>query len=938
MIMTDSNATAPLIRLMGGVGAYNPAPVAFPLPPFPFTLRNCQLYSSAISLVPVAQNLIDLSGSTANCIYLEKNTLASNASSGLGSQLVYGIATNYMYYSANTLGGALVTYSSAITKSALPLDIGSPTGATGYTGRTGATGSTGYTGRTGSTGYTGQTGAAYTGVTGSTGYTGVTGSTGYTGVTGRTGSTGYTGVTGPTGPPMTVAAQQVGVGSVIVTATGTTYSSVLQWQNTTTVPILLISGGGSTLQYSIDGGTTWTARTGIVTTGSRLATSGTQWMGISVTNTTYITCTYTPTIASSWTPVSIGTGSTIYNVAWVPFLSLWIATPFHGLYTSPDGFNWTGRTQGITLDGGQGVASDNSYAVLVSAPWNSSGSSILYTADGITYTVPTGSVGATGNRFFGGGGCIATNGSGGWVAGGVQTAAYNNTLTHAASGPTSAWYADGSGFFSTSCNGIAYGNGVWVAGGSGTNTLGYSSQTCPSGSSAWTAVTTPIAPFTGGVCNSVTWTGSLFVAAGTVSSAAVVATSANGIAWTLKTAPTGMTAGSNIIYSSNNGLNYTLVPSSGVVAGFGNSTTNWANIYANTITLSNGATITGSTTASGETVSLGNTSITANVNESLAIGNQAGSFNQGSYGVAVGYQAASVSQGTSSIAVGYQAGYANQGAYGVALGYQAGFTGQQDYSIAIGYQAGYTGHGTGSIAIGYQAGFQDSIGPNSVAIGTQAGQFGIGSNTVAIGYLAGPTGSNYNNNIILNASGSGLSPNTGSAFYTAPIRNATSGGTQQADISNTLFYNPNTYEITYAPSTANTLAWTAYTPTLDSSGTTNFGTGGSITGTYKAIGKTIFFNIRMVIGTSPSFGTGVFKISLPVAAINSNTVVASATYLDNGNGWYFGVANGEYSGSASTVTPLCTTATTAAAAVDATHPFTWGNLDTLTINGTYQSV
>ena len=94
----------------------------------------------------------------------------------------------------------------------------------------------------------------------------------------------------------------------------------------------------------------------------------------------------------------------------------------------------------------------------------------------------------------------------------------------------------------------------------------------------------------------------------------------------------------------------------------------------------------------------------------------------------------------------------------------------------------------------------------------------------------------------------------------------------------------------------------------------------------------------MVIGTSPSFGTGVFKISLPVAAINSNTVVAAANYLDNGNGWYFGVANGEYSGSASTVTPLCTTATTAAAAVDATHPFTWGNLDTLTINGTYQSV
>ena len=145
------------------------------------------------------------------------------------------------------------------------------------------------------------------------------------------------------------------------------------------------------------------------------------------------------------------------------------------------------------------------------------------------------------------------------------------------------------------------------------------------------------------------------------------------------------------------------------------------------------------------------------------------------------------------------------------------------------------------------------------------------------------------------------------------------------------------------PVASDALAWTAYTPTFDSSGTTDFGTGGSITGTYKEIGKTVFFNIRMVIGTSPSFGTGVFKFGLPVTAVNSNTVVASATYLDNGVNWYFGVANTEYSGSASTVTALYTTGTvvtgaTAAAAVDATRPFTWGDTDTLTISGTYQSV
>ena len=401
-----------------------------------------------------------------------------------------------------------------------------------------------------------------------------------------------------------------------------------------------------------------------------------------------------------------------------------------------------------------------------------------------------------------------------------------------------------------------------------------------------------------------------------------------------------MTTGFSISYSSNNSLNYTLVPSSGVVAGFGNSTTNWANIYANTITLSNGTTITGSTTASGESVTLGNASITANVNESLAIGNQAGSYNQGNYGVAVGYQAGSVSQGTSSVALGYQAGYANQGAYGIALGYQAGFTGQQDYSIAIGYQAGYTGHGTGSIAIGYLAGYQDSIGPNSVAIGTQAGQYGLGSNTVAIGYLAGPTGSNYNNNIILNASGSGLSPNTGSAFYTAPIRNATSGGTQLADISNTLFYNPSTYEITYAPSTANTLAWTVYTPTWTAATANPVLNSGTLIGNYKAIGKTVHFNIKLTIGSDTTKGTGQWRFTLPISAVSSTAVIAPSTYR-NASSWWYGIANTEYDGSVSYVVPLCPltspSVTGAATTVDATHPFTWTTGDTLVINGTYQS-
>ena len=505
-----------------------------------------------------------------------------------------------------------------------------------------------------------------------------------------------------------------------------------------------------------------------------------------------ITTTYTPTITSSWTPINIGATQGIFGMAWIPFLNLWLVSIFRGLFASEDGFNWSARALGITLDGAQGFASDNTYVVLVSAPYNSGGTSILYSTDGGLWSTPTGSIGATGNRFFGGGGCAATNGSGAWVVGGSQNATYNNTLAHAASGPTSAWTADGSGFFSTACSAVAWGNpsGVptWVAGGSGTNTLGYSTQTCPSGSSAWTAATPN--PFTTS-CNSIVWTGSNFLAIGVSSGAAVVATSTNGIAWTATSgAPTGMSAPTAITYSNYNTLTSTAAPLTNVTVALGSPTQNFANIYTNTITLAGGATITSSIAGSGESINLGTISITANNTDSLAIGNQAGANGQGNYDVAIGYQAANSNQGINSVAIGYQAGTTSQGAYSIALGHQAGFTGQQDYSIAIGYQAGYTGHGTGSIAIGYLAGYQDSIGPNSVAIGTQAGQYGLGTNSVAIGYLAGPTGSAYNNNIILNAQGSALSPGTGSAFYAAPVRQ------DSTNTTNPVFYNTTTKELT----------------------------------------------------------------------------------------------------------------------------------------------
>ena len=142
------------------------------------------------------------------------------------------------------------------------------------------------------------------------------------------------------------------------------------------------------------------------------------------------------------------------------------------------------------------------------------------------------------------------------------------------------------------------------------------------------------------------------------------------------------------------------------------------------------------------------------------------------------------------------------------------------------------------------------------------------------------------------------------------------------------------------PLSSDANAWTSYTPvwTTDSSPQPAIGSG-TLTGKYKAIGKSVFFTIKLNYAADTSGGNGAWHFSLPINAVDSAAVVAPSTYLYNGHNWNFGVANTEYKGDVGTVTPLCLSPTgNTAGAVDATHPFTWVNTDTMVINGTYQSV
>jgi len=196
---------------------------------------------------------------------------------------------------------------------------------------------------------------------------------------------------------------------------------------------------------------------------------------------------------------------------------------------------------------------------------------------------------------------------------------------------------------------------------------------------------------------------------------------------------------------------------------------------------------------------------------SIALGTAAGKNNQQNSCIAIGAQAGELDQSNNAISIGNQAGNINQGDGTIAIGYQSACNNQKNYAISIGQQAGITSQGTNSIAIGLgTANFNQ--GMNSVAIGSSAAQSIQGQQAVAIGYGAGNQNqgdysiaigslagfsTQYNNSIILNASGSALNGTTQTACYISPIRNENSLTTAELSSifnDNMLRYNTSTKE------------------------------------------------------------------------------------------------------------------------------------------------
>jgi hypothetical protein len=78
------------------------------------------------------------------------------------------------------------------------------------------------------------------------------------------------------------------------------------------------------------------------------------------------------------------------------------------------------------------------------------------------------------------------------------------------------------------------------------------------------------------------------------------------------------------------------------------------------------------------------------------------------------------------------------------------------------------------------------------------------------------------------------------------------------------------------------VAWASYTPTWTATtGTPAVGAGGSLTGVRTIIGKTCHGRVRLLLGTGPTSGTGVWTFGIPVTAqFGAGIPIGVWTYAD----------------------------------------------------------
>ena len=125
--------------------------------------------------------------------------------------------------------------------------------------------------------------------------------------------------------------------------------------------------------------------------------------------------------------------------------------------------------------------------------------------------------------------------------------------------------------------------------------------------------------------------------------------------------------------------------------------------------------------------------------------------------------------------------------------------------------------------------------------------------------------------------------------------------------------------------------WFAYTPVWDQGTTSPTLNNGTISGYFSISGKTVIFNIALVLGSTTSMGTGEFSLSVPLMGANFVQGGISGLIRDSGTLWYRITS---YLGAEGTALTRIV-GTENAVSTRETIPMTWANEDSLHLGGSY---
>lgn len=139
----------------------------------------------------------------------------------------------------------------------------------------------------------------------------------------------------------------------------------------------------------------------------------------------------------------------------------------------------------------------------------------------------------------------------------------------------------------------------------------------------------------------------------------------------------------------------------------------------------------------------------------------------------------------------------------------------------------------------------------------------------------------------------------------------------------------------FDPYEAMTGAWAAYTPVWSSGTTQPVLNNGTLTGRFFQAGKLVFVRISLLMGSTTTFGTGLYFLSLPVAPqlnglLGAYAIDASASARYAGQAWLRATTTGGDN--------MRISLTSGPGGATETVPFTWANGDQLILAGSYETL